>query len=1199
MKTIVPPLLLAAAIFGFALEALGQTPTLYSLSVSNDHPLVYWSFDDGTGTQQMPLSTPSAMTANDLVPENGAGRVSHASLGDGLRLGNAAEFNGTNFFEASAMQAGPALTNAYAIEFWVQSTATNSAAYLINIGPLDTGNSPAIIYNFSPNVNYLELFAGAGGRTATSGPIIADNQWHHVLIVYYGDRLGDGVADEVDAYLDGTLYSNIGNELVSPLDLKSLIVGAAKSNGVNPFQGRIDELAIYDLSGLDFASAQAKVSAMDSSHIASAEAASGPSYSSVVLADNPLLYWNFDETNGDARQLAPITLPTPDNTRNELTPSGSATFVSHAALGSGLQLGDAVSLDGNGDVQIVGGLDTGLAGLNGPWAVEMWFQLTASQEVDKYLLNMGANRNHPGIIYGFNGFTLEVFGNGRSGTNGIPITDENWHHLLVVNYDTAPGSQTPGANVNRVDFFIDGTQYKNVGGGFNTGVDFGDWLIFGAATADNSSGQGLVGNMDELAIYDLSADTNVAQLESRMIAMDSRHYAAAFGSTNVEVITITQQPASVSAQLGQTASFSVAATASGGGGQPLTYQWLRNGSAITGATDARYTTPALALRDAGTNTYQVRVSAGPAFKYSDLADLLVPVPPPAPATAYQQAVQQSNPLLYWNFDEMVGPAVEQIPVSSLPVTTENDLVPQGGISRMSHTSLADGLDALGNAAEFDGASYFLADGMRLGKAQLNGPWAVEFWVQTYGASQAYLANFGAPPGDNSPALILGFTTNDLELFGGSSGRTGDQGPAISDTDWHHVLWVNYDTAPAGTNNRVDVYFDGVLHTNVGNGFSKGVSLDQLMVGAALTSGVNGFPGGLDEFALYDLSGMSASDIAAKVQQMATNHYALAHATGGPSYTDTVLGDHPLLYYNFNEADGNALQLAPVTLPAIVPSRNNLLATGGATRVEHSAINDGLYLGNTADLDGTSYYQTPQLDPGRPPLRPPWAVELWMQSLGPNQHGGEQAGGAAYLLNFGNNSPALIYNSSVAPGELDLYVNDGNSTTSGAVVNDNNWHYLLWVDYGDATVGVADRVDLYLDGVCYSNVQNTFSSSLNIDQSLLVGASMPGYNGFQGRIDEVAVYDLSTLTNESDVTLAAQQLVTDHRAAASVPPPPSLSINLSSGQLVLSWQATGFKLQQNDSLTNASGWSDVSGGGSSPVTIAAPTSGPKFYRLIGQ
>jgi sugar lactone lactonase YvrE len=68
-------------------------------------------------------------------------------------------------------------------------------------------------------------------------------------------------------------------------------------------------------------------------------------------------------------------------------------------------------------------------------------------------------------------------------------------------------------------------------------------------------------------------------------------------------IAITARPVSQSVDTGQNVTFSVAASGSG-----LTYQWLKNGASITGATNASYTITSAQPADAG--TYAVRVTSG-------------------------------------------------------------------------------------------------------------------------------------------------------------------------------------------------------------------------------------------------------------------------------------------------------------------------------------------------------------------------------------------------------------------------------------------------------------------------------------------------------------------------------------------------------------------------------------------------------------
>ena len=85
---------------------------------------------------------------------------------------------------------------------------------------------------------------------------------------------------------------------------------------------------------------------------------------------------------------------------------------------------------------------------------------------------------------------------------------------------------------------------------------------------------------------------------------------------------ITTQPASTIVTVGQSATFSVAAS----GTAPLTYQWQQNGSAISGATSASYTTPPTSMFDNG-STYSVVVSNPAGNATSSSATLTVQMPP--------------------------------------------------------------------------------------------------------------------------------------------------------------------------------------------------------------------------------------------------------------------------------------------------------------------------------------------------------------------------------------------------------------------------------------------------------------------------------------------------------------------------------------------------------------------------------------------
>jgi PBP1b-binding outer membrane lipoprotein LpoB len=82
--------------------------------------------------------------------------------------------------------------------------------------------------------------------------------------------------------------------------------------------------------------------------------------------------------------------------------------------------------------------------------------------------------------------------------------------------------------------------------------------------------------------------------------------------------TISTQPANQTVTAGQTATFSVVAS----GTAPLTYQWQKNGAAITSATAASYTTPVTTTADSG-ELFRVVVSNSAGNITSNSATLTV------------------------------------------------------------------------------------------------------------------------------------------------------------------------------------------------------------------------------------------------------------------------------------------------------------------------------------------------------------------------------------------------------------------------------------------------------------------------------------------------------------------------------------------------------------------------------------------------
>src|SRR5579859_4050541 len=97
---------------------------------------------------------------------------------------------------------------------------------------------------------------------------------------------------------------------------------------------------------------------------------------------------------------------------------------------------------------------------------------------------------------------------------------------------------------------------------------------------------------------------------------------------------ITSQPISESVLIGQTATFSVAAS----GTAPLNYQWRKNGMIISGATLSSYITPAEIASDNGAQ-FTVVVSNSAGNVSSGVATLTVTATPVAPSITTQPSNQ--------------------------------------------------------------------------------------------------------------------------------------------------------------------------------------------------------------------------------------------------------------------------------------------------------------------------------------------------------------------------------------------------------------------------------------------------------------------------------------------------------------------------------------------------------------------------------
>jgi hypothetical protein len=156
---------------------------------------------------------------------------------------------------------------------------------------------------------------------------------------------------------------------------------------------------------------------------------------------------------------------------------------------------------------------------------------------------------------------------------------------------------------------------------------------------------------------------------------------------------------------------------------------------------------------------------------------------------------------------------------------------------------------------------------------------------------------------------------------------------------------------------------------------------------------------------------------------------------------------------------------------------------------------------------------------------------------------------------------------------------GGYTDGVKAVDDDVWHHVTLI-YQHIPYSVGT---VYVDGVLDTDAIYDLPGSWASFRNLMFGRSWDGYwKRFNGYLDDIRVYN--RVLNAAEV---AQVIA------------PDLSIARSGSDIVLSWDGTGYILQQNGDVGDAAGWGDIGGATSSPVTLPLPGSGNKFYRLKKQ
>ena len=220
----------------------------YQGVVLADSPIGYWRLGDGAGTVAKDISgqgNDGTYTAGMLL--NAGGGIT----GDADGAGTFVRANSQSVQISNAAIYQMEYTQNITMEAWIKTsnTANDQFIFAKEVNGGSAAGYYIIVYNGGAPAHKLAMliehdnthYVGVIGSTT-----ITDNAWHHVV----GVNTGTGTAAGVKLYVDGNLETNtvLSDNLssLSVLNSAPLVIGARDTTAGVPFDGYIDEVALYN-----------------------------------------------------------------------------------------------------------------------------------------------------------------------------------------------------------------------------------------------------------------------------------------------------------------------------------------------------------------------------------------------------------------------------------------------------------------------------------------------------------------------------------------------------------------------------------------------------------------------------------------------------------------------------------------------------------------------------------------------------------------------------------------------------------------------------------------------------------------------------------------------------------------------------------------------------------------------------------------
>jgi hypothetical protein len=801
-------------------------------------------------------------------------------------VGQTFSFDGSSGYVLVPDSPSLRITNQLTIEAWINTRSTNTDRCVVaKVGGTGGNNG----YQFVLSKNALVGLFNSPGQSWPSATIsraipIVLGSWNHVAFTYDQSSL--------KLYFNGVpVATNVIGAVAINTSTSNLRVGDDDSHDT-PFDGQIDEASLYNraLSAAEIAAIynsgpagkcgplpaithqpqnQTITLGMPAAFTVSATGLAPFSYqwqfntNPILGATNSsLTFASAQLTNAGAYSVVvgdrsgvvassnavltvntPVCAPPSANLVSWWQAEGDATDINGnnpgileggATFASG-EVGQAFSFNGSGQyvkIPKAPDLDVG-----NQLTVEFWMRADPANPLnsiqgfvtsDFYAAEISSGGgSHMGVDFAIStdgGATYAEIASANGG--GAVVSAGVWHHVAGT-YD--------GTNV---VLYIDGQPYGNpvAHSGAISSMLANSFVAIGSE--DGRSGcpscQGtryFNGRIDEASIY------NRALSAAEILAI----YNASSAGKCLAAPAITSQPQSQTVSAGLPAGFTVSVTAVG----PLSYQWLFNSSAITGATNSALNFASVQFTNAGSYSVVVSNRFGPVTSSNAVLTVTAPVCAPPQGTLVS----------WWQAE---GDATD--------ITGRNPGVLQGG------ATFAAG--EVGQAFSFNGSGQYV----KIPKApdlDVGNQVTVEFWMkadpsnpmntfQGLVASDFWCAEISIGSG-STWGVSFGISTDSGSTFPDTTDAPGNGGgAAVSAGVWHHIAGT-YD------GNNVLLYVDGQQWRNP---YPHSGALSPMLANSFVTigsedgrsvcpscQGARYFKGLIDEASVYNRA-LSAAEILA-------------------------------------------------------------------------------------------------------------------------------------------------------------------------------------------------------------------------------------------------------------------------------------------------------------------------------------------------